>query len=226
LIPFLKRFAGAKADVHLPAKLRDELPGILAWAVRGCVEWVDNGLGSSAAVDAATAEYRAETDVLEQFFQDRCYFYPEGRVSKKALFQAWENWCDKMGEHADTQTRFTRTLNERGVVKNFREGRLTDTSRGWHGISLNPPPSDESVQSQKSCKHKGGDDSTVHFSENSPNLPGVPSRIGGSRENDEKVYSPSESVQEPSRPPSEDDYLEDSETFQDGDLTVRYRRGE
>jgi phage/plasmid-associated DNA primase len=121
LIPFTQRFDGKKADTALPVKLREELPGVLAWAVRGCVAWVENGLGSAKAVESATAAYRAETDLLEQFFQDRCYFYPEGRVTKKALYQAWEAWCDEMGEPAGTQTQFTRTMGERGVVKNVQE---------------------------------------------------------------------------------------------------------
>jgi putative DNA primase/helicase len=219
LIPFGKRFEGKKADVHLPAKLREELPGILAWAVRGCVEWVDNGLGSAAAVDAATAEYRAETDIIERFFEDRCYFYVSGTVTRKDLYQAWETWCAEMGEHPGTQTSFTRTIRERGVVKNFVEDKSDKNARGWRGISLSPP---EVSEPQKPCKDKGRDTDSRHFRENSPNLSGVPSRIGGSRENDEKVSECRESV----GTPPEDDYLEASETFQDGDLTVRYRRGE
>src|SRR5215204_3298752 len=73
LIPFTQRFEDDKgADPKLPAKLREELPGVLAWAVRGCLEWVEGGLGSAAAVEAATAAYRAETDVIERFFEDVC----------------------------------------------------------------------------------------------------------------------------------------------------------
>jgi putative DNA primase/helicase len=37
LIPFTQRFDGKKADPDLPEKLRKELPGVLAWAVTGCV---------------------------------------------------------------------------------------------------------------------------------------------------------------------------------------------
>jgi putative DNA primase/helicase len=39
LIPFTQRFEDGKgADPKLPAKLREELPGVLAWAVKGCVD--------------------------------------------------------------------------------------------------------------------------------------------------------------------------------------------
>lgn len=115
LIPFTQRFDGKKADTALPVKLREELPGVLAWAVRGCVAWVEHGLGSSAAVDQATAAYRAETDILEQFFQDRCHFYPEAEVSISDLFGAWERWTDEMGEETGTKRKFTKDVRERGA---------------------------------------------------------------------------------------------------------------
>jgi putative DNA primase/helicase len=114
LISFLKRFEGKKADAALPAKLREELPGVLAWAVRGCVEWFKHGLGTSGAVEEATSEYRNETDLYEQFFQDRCYFDRDSRVSRKDLFKAWEEWTEEAGEYTGTQTSFTRTMRERG----------------------------------------------------------------------------------------------------------------
>jgi putative DNA primase/helicase len=111
LIPFTQRFEGKAADTMLPGKLREELPGVLAWAVRGCVEWAEHGLGTSAAVDAATAEYRAETDITERFFADECVFGPEHSVTRKALFQAWERWAEEEGEDPGKQTMFTRHIN-------------------------------------------------------------------------------------------------------------------
>src|SRR5215208_5766431 len=65
LIPFNQRFDVKKADKRLPQKLREELPGVLLWAVQGCVDWYRDGLGSAPAVEAATQAYRSETNVLE-----------------------------------------------------------------------------------------------------------------------------------------------------------------
>jgi putative DNA primase/helicase len=39
LIPFSSTIPKNEQDRSLPEKLREELPGILAWAVRGCIEW-------------------------------------------------------------------------------------------------------------------------------------------------------------------------------------------
>jgi phage/plasmid-associated DNA primase len=224
LIPFVKRFDGKKADTALPVKLREEMPGILAWAVRGCVDWVEKGLGSAKAVEAATAAYRAETDLLEQFFQDRCYFYPEGRVTRKELFRAWEAWCDEMGEHAGTQTAFTRTVNERGVVKNFEPADFHGKVRGWRGISLENPSDAGSASSQNPSKYEGREDSRRHFIENSQNLSGDTPTWEEFSKNDEEVPTVPPSASEASRPPSEDDYLSGPEKFEEDGLTVEYIR--
>ena len=44
LIPFNVTIPEEEQDKELPAKLREEYSGILAWAVRGCIDWQQNGL--------------------------------------------------------------------------------------------------------------------------------------------------------------------------------------
>jgi putative DNA primase/helicase len=172
LIPFTQRFDGKRADADLPEKLREELPGVLAWAVTGCVTWHREGLGSSRAVEAATAAYRSETDVLDRFFADECEFGPpaEFRVPKRELFEAWERWCGAEGADPGTQTTFTRTVKERGVVKGFSERKVMGT-RFWVGIRLTTPPSESpSAPIQKSCKQGGVVEEQGHFNSNFENF--------------------------------------------------------
>ena len=147
LIPFTQRFDGNRADPDLPEKLREELPGVLAWAVTGCVTWHRDGLGSSKAVDRATAEYRAETDVLERFFEDECQFGPKLQITKSALWEAWQRWCDSEGEEEGTQVGFSRIMKERGIVKGFFEPQPQKKPRIWVGIGLTPPPEEGGVVS-------------------------------------------------------------------------------
>jgi putative DNA primase/helicase len=191
LIPFNQRFEGKNADPKLPQKLREELPGILTWAVTGCVAWGQNGLGTSAAVERATSAYRSETDVVDRFFDDVCVFGPEYTVSKKGLFEAWENWCYENGEEPGKQTAFTRVMSERGVVKNFKEGKYNGT-RLWKGIGLegsasNPPSESKVPQTQKSCKHVGGESSLGQFSSNSTNFSTDTPHVERFGKNEEKV---------------------------------------
>ena len=135
LIPFDERFAGKDADTDLPDKLREELPGVLAWAVMGCVEWYQHGLGSAAAVDRATAAYRTETDMFERFMSERCEFGPDKSVTKADLYEAYEEWCAEEDEEPKTIKTFGSTMKEKGVVKNFEE-RRTKKDRMWKGIGL------------------------------------------------------------------------------------------
>ncbi len=79
LIPFTQRWFAQdekgepKRDETLGPRLkRDELPGILAWAVQGCLDWQTTGLLSPDLVLAATQEYRSESDSLGRFLIETC----------------------------------------------------------------------------------------------------------------------------------------------------------
>src|SRR5207249_4861041 len=62
LVPFEVTIPKDEQDKHLLTKLRAEWPGILAWAIRGCLDWQREGLGEPDEVRAATAAYRAQQD--------------------------------------------------------------------------------------------------------------------------------------------------------------------
>ena len=202
LIPFTQRFEDGKgAETKLPEKLREELPGVLAWAVRGCVEWDQHGLGTAAAVERATAKYRAETDVIERFFEDACVFGPEYKITRKELFEAYEAWCEENGESPLPQRSFTSTMLERGAVKNFAEGTV-QRKRGWHGISSaeNPsrtPPEKDVQQVQNPCKTEGRETNPLHISEENENFSSEPPRVEGFENSTEMCSSAAEALTGP-----------------------------
>jgi putative DNA primase/helicase len=194
LIPFNQRFEGKKADTALPERLREELSGVLKWAVRGCVEWFEHGLGTAAAVEAATAEYREETDVVDRFFEDVCVFGPEETVAKKDLFEAWEAWCLDEGEEAGKQNGFTRVMKERGKVKNFVEDR-TLKARIWRGISV---ISEKSVMDESPAKQGGKVDSMTDSSDFTKGFVETPSRrepLGKSEKSVKASYEGGETIE-------------------------------
>ena len=69
LIPFDSRIADDEKDPHLGTKLLTEAAGILAWAVRGCLDWQREGLNQPAEVIEATNDYREEMDVFAEFLR-------------------------------------------------------------------------------------------------------------------------------------------------------------
>lgn len=87
-----------RVDLGMKARLRAEAPGILAWMVRGCLDWQAKGLEQPAEVQDVTREYREEEDVLGQFLADRCVRDPAAQVYLKDLHQDYVQWCDANGE--------------------------------------------------------------------------------------------------------------------------------
>jgi putative DNA primase/helicase len=97
LIPFTQKFEGADRDERLEEKLKQELQGILAWAVRGAVEYHRVGLQEPQAVMLATLDYRESSDVLADFISERCVLGSEERGTRAALFNAYRAWGEGQG---------------------------------------------------------------------------------------------------------------------------------
>lgn len=136
LIPFDVRIAPEQQDKQLLVKLRAELPGILAWAVAGCLAWQRDGLGYPAVIRDATAGYRAEMNVLETWLDDCCAIEPHARCTAKDLYASYKAWCDEEGERFMRQRDFGVKLTER----NFTQTRGTGGLRSWKGLRLVTQP--------------------------------------------------------------------------------------
>jgi putative DNA primase/helicase len=124
LIPFSVRISDEERDDRLFEKLMAELPGILAWAVGGCVLWQRDGLGMPSAVRGATDEYRRDSDTLGAFLDDCCEIGDgDFREPATPLYEAYTRWCGQSGEYQLTQTRFGNALQERGIYVVKTNGR-------------------------------------------------------------------------------------------------------
>jgi putative DNA primase/helicase len=132
LIPFTVTIPEGERDPKLAAKLRAELTGILAWAVRGCLEWQSAGLRPPAEVRAATDEYRAEMDTLAAFVDECCIVALHAEVKAADLYAAYKAWAELGSEYVENQRAFGLRLSERG----FKPDRSTGGVRVWRGIGL------------------------------------------------------------------------------------------
>jgi len=100
LVPFTQTFA---VDTTLAETLAAEAPGILAWAVRGCLDWRQDGLRHPAVVEAATKEYRAESDPLLRFIAECCVTSLSAKASAGALYDEYKSWAteeDRLSQRA------------------------------------------------------------------------------------------------------------------------------
>jgi putative DNA primase/helicase len=131
LVPFTVTIPENERDPDLTEKLKAELPGVLAWAVAGCLAWQAEGLRAPEAITAATKEYRDESDVIATFISERCKAGPDCEVSKAGLYEAYAEWCEKSGERPLSK----KELGARLMEKGFLDDR-TKKSRFWRGIDL------------------------------------------------------------------------------------------
>jgi putative DNA primase/helicase len=116
-IPFTVTIPGDEQDKNLPAKLLAELPGILCWAILGCLAWQREGLCTPPEVIAATSDYRASMDVIGQFIEECCLVSSQVRVKASALYDAYKKWCEASGEYAATLKTVGNSLEDRGFTK-------------------------------------------------------------------------------------------------------------
>jgi putative DNA primase/helicase len=133
LIPFTRKFDANSADKHLKEKLQAEAAGILAWLVRGCLDWQRRELGEPPIVTQATEAYRAESDTVGSFISDCCVIGPNESVSSRKLLDKYENWAAENGVEKMSRRIVSRRLESRGF-KRAREGH--ERNRVFSGIGL------------------------------------------------------------------------------------------
>jgi putative DNA primase/helicase len=130
LVPFDVSFEG-RENRSLKDALLEELPGILAWGVRGCQSWRERGLQFPESVLNSTAEYRAESDQIGRFVSERCNMVTGTATRASKLYVGYDTWCTQNGEEKMTATAFGWRLKEREIQKK-------NTSKGvvYKGICL------------------------------------------------------------------------------------------
>ncbi|MDR3502166.1 MAG: phage/plasmid primase, P4 family [Legionella sp.] len=127
LVPFEAEITEDEKDALLPDKLKDELSGILAWAVRGCLEWQRIGLAPPKAILDAVKEYRENEDVFQSWLNDCCLLDNTKRTSAADLISSFINFS---GWKSMSNRKFGDMLKERGFEK------MRSNGVHWIGISL------------------------------------------------------------------------------------------
>jgi hypothetical protein len=120
-----------KADPHLKEKLKQERSGILAWLVRGCLDWQKRGLVVPAFILLATEKYRDEEDKILQFINECCIIHPNACVKASVLYNTYKGWCE--------ENQFGRGMNATlfgSEVSRRFEKKTTKTGRVYQGIGL------------------------------------------------------------------------------------------
>lgn len=132
LVPFVETFA---LDDTLAATLAAEAPGVLNWLLVGCREWQRDGLREApAVVEAATQQYRDESDPLLEFYAERCVVLPGVSVGGAELFAAYRGWCD--ARHLSDEDRLTQKSFGLRVKERYPDISPSDRKVVYSGLAV------------------------------------------------------------------------------------------
>jgi putative DNA primase/helicase len=119
-----------RQDPTIEAKMLEELPGVLAWIVRGAKAMLADGLYIPETVRVATNEYREEEDTVGQFLTAKTS--TQGiRVLKKDLYAAYKAWCEENESRPLSCKGFNKKLQARNIAEGPSHGKDY-----WKGLDL------------------------------------------------------------------------------------------
>lgn len=131
LVPFTVTIPPGERDLMLTERLREEWPGILQWAIDGCLAWQRDGLAPPDSVRLATAAYLESEDALAAWLDEGVERDPQGWETTATLFASWKAWAERASEPVGSLKRFRELLESRGFIpERKRDG------RGFQGIAL------------------------------------------------------------------------------------------
>ncbi len=131
LIPFSITIPEAEQDHQMSKKLKAELPGIFAKAVKGLKQWQEQGLNPPLEVLAATGEYRSEQDGMKAFLDDCCLLGELYRSKSQLMYNTYKAWSKQSGEKTISQRNFNATLKDRGF-----EHSKTNSGSWWLSVGV------------------------------------------------------------------------------------------
>lgn len=123
--------AAGEADPHLKQKLREEYPGILAWAVQGAVKWYAEGLQPGGSMLEVAKAWLDESDTIGVFLDECVEAHADGELTCAQLYAAYSEWTRAMGHRPLSSQKLGRKLRERGFIDT-----RTRSRRGWAGVVL------------------------------------------------------------------------------------------
>jgi len=142
LLPFTVRIPDADRiqDYH-DVMYEAEGPGILRWAVEGCLTWQREELGYPTDVAEATKEYRAEQDMIGEFVGSSCERGVGHTVTMMELFDRYRDWSTAVRDYDPLNKKaFNTRLETQFELKKIRDkGQWI-----WQGIRLSSEAESES----------------------------------------------------------------------------------
>ena len=131
LVPFTVTIPKGERDTELGKKLKAEWPGILQWAVEGCIDWQERGsLAPPKCVVEATAEYLDSEDTMATWLAECCDVDRAKADSSTTLYESWKAWTASANEQCDSQKAWSQKMETRGFEKEHKRAGARFFRRG------------------------------------------------------------------------------------------------
>jgi len=145
-----RQFLGEDRDKGLKARLmkKENLEGILRWAVEGCLKWQQEGLEPPEKILKEIEGYRKYSNPLTEFIEDHCEVGEDLYIPTSEFLVEYREYCQQMKEKfVLSRTAFKQRLESMGFIQKHL-GELRE--RCWTGISTKRKA--ESIRNNKEKK--------------------------------------------------------------------------
>lgn len=132
LIPFEVTIPDDEKNPNLKNELLAEKEGILAWLVKGCIDWHTDGLNAPEKVKAATQSYKGESDSVGQYLEESTERTSGIKTTKTDLYISYSSWCELNGHEKLIKKDFGQVLISRGI----EDGKSGRVGHFWKDISI------------------------------------------------------------------------------------------
>lgn len=138
-IPFTRNFDADPDVVKDPTradKLRAEMPGVLAWCVRGALAYQRDGLNPPQEVKRARDDYRSDMDLLGEWLETCCELDAQAMTLSADLWASWAAFASGRGEirYIPSSKSLGRRLLSKGFEAFKNQGGLR--GRGFKGLKI------------------------------------------------------------------------------------------
>ena len=123
-------YEAEQQDKNLGIKLTAELPGILNWAIQGCLDWQQQGLNPPQVVLDQVSAYKTEMDSIAQFVEQECSLESDAEYPASKLYEACRHYCQVLGRKPQSNGAFKKALDK---LVNVYQSRSSSGIQ-WHGI--------------------------------------------------------------------------------------------
>ena len=123
IIPFNRHFTADERDIDLKSFFArpENLSGILNWCLEGFRLYQEEGLKMPGSVEAATQEYRDQSDRLSMFTK-QCLVKKAGEeLRSSAIYERYKTWCAENGFKYENAANFKKKMETAGFVYQRRK---------------------------------------------------------------------------------------------------------